>query len=135
MKPSSIAMFLVPIIILILVRLISLGSGAEGFAAYGETNDRGTFIMYYADWCPHCQHAKPLFKAFMKDGYISVNDKRVNVKMIEEKEIDKANAPDIKGYPTFLYSDPAGKIVEYNGPRDANGFLQFLKGQVLGEKV
>ena len=135
MKPGHIALLLLPVILLLLVRLISLGSGVgEGFAAggsYGETNDRGTFILYYADWCPHCHAVLPIFKEFAKNGYVSVNDKRVKILLKEEKELEKGKDPEITGFPTMLYSDAAGKTVPYEGPRTAEGFMQFLKTQIL----
>jgi hypothetical protein len=54
--------------------------------------------------------------------------------MIEEKDIKKmSNPPPVKGYPTFLYSDAAGKIVEFNGPRTADGFMNFLENVVLAK--
>ncbi len=134
MKPSLTGLIALCVVILVMVSIISLGGKKrvyDGFqGAMGETNDRGTFTMYYADWCPHCQTAKPMFQEFAKNGYISVNDKRVKCQMKEEKQIQKGVDPDVKGYPSFLYSDASGKIVEYNGPRNASGFMEFLK-QIL----
>jgi protein disulfide-isomerase len=130
MKPSVISLIALTLFILVLLALAYQG-GAEGFSSYGETNDRGTFIMYYADWCPHCQNVKPLFKDFMGPGIVKVNGLPVKVKMVEEKQIKKGVDPEVKGYPSFLYSDSAGKVVEYNGPRTPDGFMEFLKTKIL----
>jgi thiol-disulfide isomerase/thioredoxin len=108
-----------------------LGASTEGFQAYGETNERGTFTMYYADWCPHCKSAKPIFKDFMGSGIVQVNGQPIRVRMVEEKEHQKGVDPDVKGYPSFLYSDSAGRVVEFNGPRNAEGFMKFLEEQIL----
>jgi hypothetical protein len=51
--------------------------------------------------------------------------------MVEEKEIKKGVDPDVKGYPSFLYTDAAGKTVEFDGPRTPDGFMEFLKTQIL----
>lgn len=132
MKPSLVGLILLVSLALLLVVTIYIGMGSnEGFSSYGETNERGTFVMYYADWCPHCQNVKPLFKDFMGTGVVKVNGIPIKVKMVEEKQIQKGVDPDIKGYPSFLYSDSAGKIVEFNGPRNADGFMEFLKQQIL----
>lgn len=128
MKPSLIALLAGVIIFIVLVRMANT---SEGFQSYGETNERGTFTMYYADWCPHCQTVKPLFKDFMGTGVVKVNGIPIKVRMVEEKEHQKGVDPDVKGYPSFLYSDAAGRVVEFNGPRNADGFMQFLKEKIL----
>jgi len=88
--------------------------------------------MYYADWCPHCQKIKPEFKEFMGNGTVNVGGKSVHVDMVQpEKEPEKAKGVDVKGYPTFLYSDANGRVVEYSGPRTSNGFMEFLKEKIL----
>jgi thiol-disulfide isomerase/thioredoxin len=131
MKPALIGLIGLVVAILFMIGM-SQGSGvSQGFGDYGKTNERGTFTMYYADWCPHCQTAKPLFKAYMESGVKNINGILVKMRMIEEKQIQKGVDPDVKGYPTFLYTDAAGKIVEFSGPRNAQGFDKFLKSTIL----
>ncbi len=133
MKPSLFALLGLTAFIIGLLAITYLGLSYEGFAdkPYGKTNSRGTFTMYYADWCPHCQTAKPMFVDFMGKGVIQVNGQDVKVKMTEEKQIQKGVDPEVKGYPSFLYSDAAGKVVEYDGPRSPDGFMKFLETQIL----
>lgn len=132
MKPSLVGLLGITAIIILFLALINLSSTQEGFEnKYGETNERGTFTMYYADWCPHCQTAKPMFKDFMGTGIVQVNGVPIKLKMVEEKQIQKGVDPDVKGYPSFLYSDSAGKVVEFNGPRTPDGFMKFLETQIL----
>lgn len=121
---------------LILLSAVILGKrknvvqGFEGAAA-ATGGDGGKFVMYYADWCPHCQSIKPDFKQFMGNGTMNVNGKAVKIDMVQpEKEPEKAVGVDVKGYPTLIYSDAAGKNVEFSGPRTVDGFMAFLKEQV-----
>lgn len=130
MKPSIISLISLVVIVLVLITIVRLGLN-EGFASTGETNERGTFTMYYADWCPHCQTAKPLFKQFMGNGVITIDGRQVRARMVEEKQYKKGVDPDVKGYPTFIYSDAAGHTTEYNGPRSVDGWMEFLKSQIL----
>ena len=134
MKPAMIGLILLVVAALCFIGM-SQGSGGskQGFGDYGETNEKGTFTMYYADWCPHCQTAKPLFKEYMESGVKNINGILVKMRMIEEKQIQKGVDPDVKGYPSFLYSDAAGKITEFNGPRNTQGFDEFLKRCIMGE--
>ena len=131
MKPALVGLIAIVVILLVIIGVSQTGS-VSGFADVGKTNERGTFTMYYADWCPHCQTAKPLFKEFMGSGIKNINGQQIKIDMIEEKDLKKSpNHPEIKGYPSFLFSDASGKTMEYNGPRTAAGFMQFLKNDVL----
>lgn len=132
MKNTLVGLFTLTAIALVLVWVFSLGGQKQGFqGGYGETNQRGTFTMYYADWCPHCVKVKPLFKDFMKDGQVVVNGVPIGIRMVEEKQIQRGTDPDIKGFPSFLYSDASGRTLEFDGPRTPDGFMKFLETQIL----
>jgi len=135
MNNKVIGLIVLAAIGLILLSAIILGNRkhvVQGFEGAAEGGDGGKFTMYYAEWCPHCQSVKPDFKQFMGDGTVNVNGKAVKVDMVQpEKEPEKAVGVDVKGYPTFLYSDAAGKTVEFSGPRTTDGYMAFLKKQVL----
>ena len=121
--------YLIGIVVALLVLLRVMHASVEGFTDGGSKGD--SFTLYYADWCPHCKTIQPVFKDFMGNGGVSVNGAYVKCKMVEEKQIQKGVDPDIKGYPSLLYSDASGKIVEFSGPRTPDGFMQFLKQQIL----
>ena len=141
MKPALTGLITLSVLALVIVCAVyysglylskNSSSLQQGFEdVIGKTNERGTFTLYYADWCPHCKTIKPVFKNFMGDGTLNINGKTVAVKMVEEKKIQKGVDPEIQGYPTLLYSDSAGKVVEFNGPRTPDGFMQFLRQKVL----
>ena len=100
--------------------------GALSTRVQGFANPSEKFVMYYADWCPHCQTAKPEMKNL--GATQTIGDKTVAIEMIEEKDIPAAVKPTISGYPTIqlLKADGAVKA-EYSGDRTTAGFLQFLK--------
>ena len=98
----------------------------QGFI--GSSND--TFTMYYVDWCPHCKTAKPIFTDFMGSGTVTVNGKPVKCMMVNaETNPEAVKDLNVKGYPSFLLSK-GGKIIEFNGPRTADGFMDFLKQNI-----
>ena len=118
------------VVIIILVALWR-GRRSDGFQNPSEP----TFTMYYADWCGHCKTAKPAFEEMMKKGPIDVNGKKCQIRMVSpEKEPEKAKGKPIRGFPTFLMETPDGKTVEYRGPREPNGYLEFIN-KTLGGKV
>lgn len=67
----------------------------------------------------------------MGSGRVVVNGVPIGIRMVEEKEIQRGVDPDIKGFPSFLYSDAAGRTVEFEGPRTPDGFMKFLETQIL----
>ena len=120
------------VILLALLGTISLGSTAsEGFLPGFGTSGAppvGKFVMYYADWCPHCKTVKPDFQEFAKGGVVTVNGRNIAVSMVEESEKDKMD-PKVKGFPSFLFYSADGESVEYNGPRTRDSWMDFLAEQ------
>jgi len=95
----------------------------------GFDNPTQKLVMYYADWCPHCQTAKPELKNLGSTQTIA--GKPVSIEMIEEKDIPEAVKPTISGYPTIQLQGPDGSVkADYSGDRTTAGFLQFLKQNV-----
>lgn len=103
----------------------------QGFQ--GGAPAMNTFTMYYADWCGHCQQAKPAFTEFAAAGTIKVGEKDCVVRMVSpEKEPEKAKGKTIKGFPTFLLETTDGKVVEYTGERNVDGYTAFLNTNLGG---
>jgi thiol-disulfide isomerase/thioredoxin len=92
----------------------------------------GTFTMYYADWCGHCQKVKPIFSQLVSQSPLRVGGRTVTVQMISpEKEPAKAKDVKIDGFPTFIFKNAkTGAQTPYNGERNLDGFMAFLQQQV-----
>ena len=104
-------------------------SNREGFRATdSETPRNPIFMMYYADWCPHCVTTKP---ELLKLGSTqTIGGTTVQIEKLEEKDIPAAVKPTIQGYPTIRLLNPDGTTkAEYEGERTSAGFLQFLQTQ------
>jgi thiol-disulfide isomerase/thioredoxin len=78
-------------------------------------------ILFKADWCGHCQKLKPVWEQLKKEytdiSYVEY-DADINNSIIKDNNI--------KGYPTIKYNN-GRTIVEYNGSRDINSFINYLK--------
>jgi len=120
--------------VLSLITLYALGMNRtllQGFQVGASAN---TFTMYYADWCGHCQKAKPDFLEFSKQGKIKVGNTECIVRMISpEANPEAVKGKNIKGYPSFLLETVDGKTVEYTGERNVDGYMSFLNSN-LGVK-
>ena len=111
--------------------------GIQGFQNPSSSSpvSENTFTMYYADWCPHCQAAKPEFKELVDKGYIGEGKARCKVKMVgleDNPEAMKAAGDKIKGFPTFLLETPGGQTYEYQGERNTAGYLAFINEKLGG---
>lgn len=107
----------------------------EGFQGGGAAApDVDTFTMYYADWCPHCQTAKPEFLELTKKGSMDVgNGKRCYFRMVNpDLNPELVKGKKIAGFPTFLLETTTGKTLEYKGERSTEGYLKFINESLGG---
>jgi len=88
-------------------------------------------LLFYADWCPHCKTAKPIWNE-IKDEY---ENKTINGYSIvftevncttESAEVEKLmNQYKVEGFPTIkLLKD--GQVVEYDAKPSRENLNQFL---------
>jgi len=99
----------------------------EGFAnvVSASAAESSIFTMYYADWCGHCQRAKP---EFMKLGSTqTIGGRSVSIKLVNpETNPDDAAGVDVKGYPTIVLKK-GSQMIEYAGERTHEAFVSFLQ--------
>lgn len=96
----------------------------------GNSNS-AELLFFYADWCPHCKTAKPIWND-IKSEYENktINGYKVvftEVNCSEESaEVDKMmNQYNVEGYPTIkLLKD--GQIIEYDAKPSKETLTQFL---------
>jgi thiol-disulfide isomerase/thioredoxin len=105
-------------------------SRQEGFADAAPAAGAYEFVMYYAEWCPHCHAAKPEFD---KLGSIqTIGGKQVKIEAIEaEKNPQALKGRKVSGYPTIQLYDPHGALVEeYAGERTQAALQAWLEAQM-----
>jgi len=103
----------------------------EGFASGSITETSNyKFVMYYADWCGHCHHAKPEFSKL--GAKQTIGGKQVDVVAINpEKNPEAVEGKNIRGYPTIHLYDPKGVLLqEFEGSRTQDSFQSFLAEHV-----
>ena len=102
---------------------VPIGSGGSGNTA--------ELLFFYADWCPHCKTAKPIWYSLQSEyqnktinGY-TVTFTEINCSE-ETAEVDKMmNQYNVEGYPTIkLLKD--GQVIEYDAKPTKETLTQFL---------
>jgi len=97
----------------------------------GELSNIDTaLVMFYAPWCGHCKKLKPEFEKAAKD--LLKNDPPVSLAKVDctEGGKDTCNRFEVRGYPTVKIFRNGELSSDYNGPREANGIVKYMKSQV-----
>jgi len=89
-----------------------------------------TLVMFYAPWCGHCKRLKPEFAQAAE--LLRDDDPPINLAKVDCTEAGKETCSkfSVSGYPTlkiFKYGEVAS---DYNGPREANGIVKYMRSQV-----
>ena len=85
--------------------------------------------LFYADWCPHCQHFKPHFKQAMDElnGKPGKDGKKLRLEMVDcDAHKELARQYDVSGYPTVKILGDDGTQTEYGGDRTYEGLRKYL---------
>ena len=107
--------FLIGITVNMLLTTVSKLEGFEG---------RKTLLLLHMEKCPHCVELMPEWNKFTKMNDTSIQTK--SVEMNEDKSLVKKY--DVEGFPTILLLNSNGdKIKTYEGPRTAEGLLEFCR--------
>lgn len=85
--------------------------------------------LFYADWCPHCQHFKPHFKKAISslNGKTGKDGKKIRLEMVDcDADKNVSRQYDVSGYPTVKLIKDDGTQVEYGGERTYEGLRKYL---------
>ena len=72
-------------------------------------------ILYYADWCGHCQNLKPTWNEYVERN---VNNKALNIAEIPDTSFGKlASQPMTNGFPSIKMFNNQKEVDVFSGPR------------------
>jgi protein disulfide isomerase family A protein 3 len=81
-------------------------------------------VEFYAPWCGHCKSLKPVYKkvaaAFSDTPSVSLAD-------ADATSLEVPPEFDVQGYPTIYWVPASGPAVAYDGAREADDMITFIK--------
>ena len=125
--------------VLFLIALVLVGytfyqnrRSKEAFSNYTPNDNTINFVLFYANWCPHCQQIEPVWDKLTTDLHGEMMEGvRVNVMKFDcakKKHERKCSANDVSSYPTIkLFTK--NKTKEYEGKRDYESFEEYLHNE------
>lgn len=96
-------------------------------------DEREYLVKIYAPWCGHCKTIAPHFVEAAKA--LSSNP---NIVLAEfDGTLNEVEGVEISGYPTILWypKDKTAEPVKYNGERDTQGIIDWIKDHTQHEWV
>ncbi|KAK1411331.1 hypothetical protein QVD17_37879 [Tagetes erecta] len=100
---------------------------------FTEIVSKHSFIVveFYAPWCGHCKHLAPEYEKAA--SVLSSNEPPIFLAKVDadaEQNKELAGKYEVQGFPTIKILRNGGeKIQEYNGPREADGIVSYVKKQ------
>jgi thioredoxin-like negative regulator of GroEL len=80
--------------------------------------------LYYADWCGHCVAFKPEWNK-LTGGF---EHKDLVFAQTEADQLaTMSNKPNIRGFPTILVTNKAGKTTQYTGERTKDALINYIR--------
>jgi thiol-disulfide isomerase/thioredoxin len=115
---------LIVIIIILIVLLCYMKTNyapqKESFQESRQPISNRKIVMYYTDWCGYSQQLLPEWNKFVQTTSVATE------KVECDKDGQRCQKEDIKGYPTVvLYNDGKKIIMDGRYPRTSEGLIQF----------
>ena len=97
------------------------------------SHEKEVLVEFYAPWCGHCKQLAPHYDEAAKR---IANNPNIMLVKVDSTENEVAGV-DIQGFPTLKFwgKDKSVAPIEYNGGRDADGIIQWLKEHTQHEWV
>lgn len=88
-------------------------------------SEKEFLVQFYAPWCGHCKNLAPHYDEAAKR---LLNNPNIVLVKVDSTQNEIANL-DIQGFPTlkFYGKDKTQAPIDYNGGRDADGIVSWLK--------
>jgi len=116
---------------------LKVGSESDAINLSKIINDGDWMVLYYAEWCGHCNEMKPEWKKVISNfNNKKTNSNKINIAEIESKHIEKMpNKPSIEGYPSIKMYNNGKEVANFEDvQRIASKIQEFANTNSTREK-
>ena len=102
----------------------------ENLKKFNNNFRKGNWVvLYYANWCGHCQMLKPTWKSYVQNHGLKNN--QLNIAEVEDSYMGKLKHRDqIMGFPTIKMYNNAKATGELQGERTIENMNQFTNENI-----
>ena len=96
--------------------------------ANGSNNSdgqKGKIILFFADWCGHCQQFKPIWEKLKRKM-----GKDVTFVQVNDENVFEINIYGVQGYPTII-AENGGKMFKFNNNRTEDVLVDFINEKLM----
>jgi len=91
------------------------------------------FVKFYAPWCGHCKSLAPIWE---KLGDSFEDNDEINVAKVDCTEVKSlCGKHEVEGFPTLKLFRNGVLLSEYDGERDLEGLIKFVKQYEMKEEL
>ncbi len=87
--------------------------------------DKGKIILFYADWCGHCQQFKPVWEKIKRKM-----GRKVQFEEVDDENVFEINKYGVQGYPTII-AEKGGKMFKFNNNRTEDILIDFIEEKLM----
>jgi len=95
----------------------------KSFKSEIEESGKPALIEFYAPWCGHCKQLAPTWDKLGKQ----FEDDDVVIAKMDSTANDAPANYEVRGFPTIYYKSATGQPEKYQGGRELDDFVKFLK--------
>jgi len=115
-----------------LKRAVKIATG-NNFQEVVEHREKDVMIEFYAPWCGHCRALEPKYDELARK--LKHESGLVIAKLdATANDWDRKKYP-VSGYPTIFFKPARGKPEKYEGPREVEDMMEYIKkhGKTIGK--
>ena len=115
------------------MKVFTINDSSTNVDSFKSQLNKGPWLLQlHADWCGYCQLLKPQWKKF--EDTVKNSKCKFNIASIESSALQR-HFPniDVVGYPTIRVFHNGQPKEDYNGNRQAENLVQFVKSHSLNK--